>query len=190
MSLRAWLLVSALGTAPVLAAPATGPARHVVHSVLQLPDSLRARMLAALGRGDVVGAVSLWELETGKNAPQWLLSFQAAFSPANQRAGPCIQVARDVFEGFKRLGMKPSYVRFNTTVSEWGDDFIAFERRAGAPGSTIRISDNSLHFAVQIEGRIYDAMTGPTGLAATEYLKRLYTPAPGGISVQTLERLP
>jgi len=190
MNVRGLLLAIVLCTAPVLASPATGPARQVLHAVLQMPDSLRVRMLAALARGEFAGAISLWELETGKNAPQWLLAFQSAFSTTNQRAGPCIQVARDVFEGFKRLGMKPSYVRLSTTVTEWGDDFIAFERRAGEPRSAIRISDNALHFAVQVEDRIYDAMTGPTGLTVIEYLKRLYSPAPGGISVQTLERLP
>jgi hypothetical protein len=186
--MRTWLLVAALGTTPVLAAPATGPARHVVHSVLQLPDSLRARMLAALGRGDVVGAVSLWELETGKNAPQWLLSFQAAFSPANQRAGPCIQVARDVFEGFKRLGARPTFIEFVARGPRRFDKIIAFELRAGKPSSTIQISENALHYAVQVEDRVYDAMTGPVGLSLAEYMKRLQTP--GSLSMKTLSQLP
>ncbi|ATB34208.1 hypothetical protein [Melittangium boletus] len=190
MNVRGLFLVIALGTTPVLASPATGPARQVLHAVLQIPDSLRVRMLAALARGDLAGAISLWELETGKNAPQWLLAFQAAFNTTNQRAGPCIQVARDVFEGFKQLGMKPSYVRFSTTVTEWGDDFIAFERRAGEPRSAVQISNNALHFAVQIENRIYDAMTGPTGLIVTDYLKRIHSPASGGISMQLVEQLP
>jgi len=190
MSLRLLLWTLVLGTTPVLAAPATGPARQVLSAVLQMPDSLRVRLLAALARGDLAGAISLWELETGKDIPPWLLAFQAAFNTANQRAGPCIQVARDVFEGFTRLGMKPSYVRFSTHVTEWGDDFISFEKRAGEPRSAVRISDNAVHFAVQIENRVYDAMTGPMGLSVSDYLKRLYSPASGGINMQPVGQLP
>ena len=190
MNVRGWLLALLLGTTPVLASPALEPARQAVRTVVGMPDSLRVRLMALLARGDLAGAISLWELETGKDAPQWLLAFQAAFNTTNQRAGPCIQVARDVFEGFKRLGMKPTYVRFSTQVSALGDDFIAFERRAGEPRSTIRISDNALHFAVQVEERVYDAMTGPMGLTVTEYVKRLHTLAPGGITLRTVEKLP
>lgn len=185
MRARGWLLALLLGTTPVLSAPATGP---VVQAVLQMPDSLRVRILALLARGDLAGAISLWELETGKDAPQWLLAFQAAFSTANQRAGPCIQVARDVFEGFKRLGARPSYIQFVTSGPKRFDKVIAFELREGEPASTIQISENALHYAVQVEDRLYDAMTGPLGLTLTEYMKRLNTH--GSLSMKTVSQIP
>src|SRR6218665_2662313 len=188
MNVRGLLLAIVLCPAPVLASPATGPARQVLHAVLQMPDSLRARVLAALARGDIAGAISLWELETGKNAPQWLLAFQSAFSTANQRAGPCIQVARDVFEGFKRLGAKPSYIEFVTKGSNRFDRVIAFELRDGDPSSTIQISENALHYAVQVENRLYDAMTGPVGLSLAEYMNRLNSP--GKLSMRTVGQIP
>ncbi len=61
------------------------------------------------------------------------------------------------------------------------------ERRAGEPLSTIQISDNSVHFAVKIKDRVYDAMTGPTGLAVTEYLER--QKSPGQLSMQVVREL-
>jgi hypothetical protein len=188
MHVRAWLLSLLLGTTPVLASPATGPARQVVQAVLRMPDSLRVRLMALLARGDLAGAISLWELETGKDAPQWLLAFQAAFSTANQRAGPCIQVARDVFEGFKRFGAKPAYIEFVTKGTNRFDKVIAFELHEGEPSSTIQISENALHYAVQVENRLYDAMTGPAGLTVAEYMKRLQTP--GSLSMKAVSQIP
>lgn len=188
MRIRCWLVALLLVSAPTLAGPTQGTAEWVTQAVLQIPDSLRLRILATLARGDLSDAIALWELETGHEAPQWLQAFQSAFSVANQRAGPCIQVARSVFEGFKQLGANPAYLRFTAKGTQWGDEFIAFERRADDPLSTIRISDNAIHYAVQVEDRIYDAMTGPTGLTVAEYMKRILSP--GGLSTQPLSQLP
>lgn len=160
----------------------------VREAVLQMPSSFKARMLAAIARGDLGGAIALWELEMGRRAPEWLTNFQAAFNAANQRAGPCVEVARSVFEGFRRLGEKPVYVRFASTGSVRGANLIAWERRAGEPLITIQISDNSVHFAVQIKERLYDALTGPKGLTVTEYTMRLKSP--GNLSMQVVSELP
>ena len=188
MRTRCLLLALILVSTPALAGPPQGTAEWVTQAVLQMPDSLRVRLLATLARGDIPGAIALWELETGHDAPQWLLAFQSAFSVANQKAGPCVQVAKSVFEGFKQLGANPTYVRFTTTVVRRGDNFMAFDLRAGDPSSAIQISDNALHFVVQVEGKLYDAMTGPMGLTIAEYMKRLNSP--GSISMQTASQLP
>ena len=188
MNIR-WLVVAvALSATPTLASPVSGTAESLAQLVLQMPDTLRTRILAALARGDLAGAISIWELEMGRSAPKWLQAFQSAFSTDNQKAGPCIEVARSVFEGFKRLGATPSYIRLSTTGTRWGDDFIAFELRAGDPRSSIQISNNAVHYAVQVGERIYDAMTGPKGLMMTEYMKRLHSP--GSLSMQAVSQLP
>jgi len=168
-----WLVVAvALGATTTLATPMTGasPARIqplliaqvanaprlLTATVLQMPDSVRTRMLASLAQGDVAGAISMWELEMGRQAPQWILLFQTAFSRENQRAGPCIDVAKNIAAGFKHLGGKPTFIRFTSR----GSDYLAFELRAGV---------------VQFRDKIYDAFTGPQGLTMQEYLKRLVT---------------
>ncbi|HLM43978.1 MAG TPA: hypothetical protein VK458_08925, partial [Myxococcaceae bacterium] len=139
-----WLVVAvALGATTTLATPMTGasPARIqplliaqvanaprlLTATVLQMPDSVRTRMLASLAQGDVAGAISMWELEMGRQAPQWILLFQTAFSRENQRAGPCIDVAKNIAAGFKHLGGKPTFIRFTSR----GSDYLAFELRAG-----------------------------------------------------------
>jgi hypothetical protein len=187
-----WLVVALVFAATLPAAPskaqvASVPSR-LTEAVLQMPDTLRARMLAALARGDLAGAISMWELEMGRSAPKWLQAFQSAFSAENQRAGPCIEVARGVFEGFKRLGANPSYIRFAASGTRRGDKLIAFELRVGDPHGIIQLSNNAVHYAVQIGDRIYDAMTGPTGLPVADYMARLHSP--GVLSMQTVSQLP
>lgn len=188
MNVRWLVVVVALATTTTLASPPTGTAEQVSSAVLQMPDTLRTRMLAALARGDLAGAIHMWQLETGRDAPQWLQAFQSAFSTDNQKAGPCIQVARSIFDGFQRLGSNPTYVRFTAMGTRWGDDFIAFELRAGEPRSTIQISNNAIHYAVQVGDRVYDAMTGPMGLVMSEYIQRLH--CPGSLAMQTVSQLP
>jgi hypothetical protein len=204
MLLRWIVLISVVGATWAAASPAVHmPVRHaqqlatsqlsivpglVLEAVLQMPSTLKARMLAAIARGDLAGAIALWELEMGRRAPQWLTEFQAAFNVVNQRAGPCVEVAKSVFEGFRRLGEKPAYVRFTSTGSMHGANFIGWERRAGEPSSTFQISVSSYHYAVQLKDRVYDAMTGPTGLTVAEYMNRLTSP--GDLSMQVVSGLP
>ncbi len=195
-----WMVVLAvvLGAVPVVASPTTRvPVVHVQRLilaqtvglpgrlsqvVLQMTDTLRAQMLAAIARGDVAGAIALWELETGHQAPLWLRAMQEAFNTANQRAGPCIEVARSIFEGFRHLGANPSYLRF----SAQGSRFLGFEMRAGKPSSTVQVSELRMHLVVQVKDRVYDAFTGPTGLPVSEYLKRLVTEEGATITSQVV----
>lgn len=121
----------------------------------------------------------------GRQAPLWLRAFQNAFSTDNQRAGPCVEVAKAIFEGFRRLGAEPSFVRFTAH----GSRFLGFEMRAGKPGSTIQVSELRTHVVVQVKDRLYDAFTGPAGLPVSEYVKRLVTEPGASITPQTVSSL-
>ncbi|WP_309888904.1 hypothetical protein [Archangium sp.] len=169
MLVRWMVLVVLWGAVPVSASPTTplpaayaqrfilaqtvGIPGQLSRSVLLVTDTFRAQMLGAIARGDIAGAIALWELEMGR------------------RAGPCIEVARSVFEGFKRLGESPSYVRFTAQ----GSRFLGFEMSAGKSSSTVQVSELRMHVVVQVKERFYDAFTGPAGLPEAEYLKRLVT---------------
>lgn len=152
-------------------------------------ESTRAKMLAALARGDIPAAIVAWQANTGRqNIPQWLGNLQAAFQVANQRAGPCKQVAQSIFEGFKQLGKDPNYLHFRTSGTHKTANLIGFEVRAGEPRSLVQVSNNSTHYAVQVGNRVYDAFTGPAGLEVSEYLKRLLSP--GTITYEAVSTLP
>ncbi|HYO58941.1 hypothetical protein [Archangium sp.] len=154
-----------------IAQAVTQPLR-VSQSVLQMTDTFRAQMLEMLARGEVQNAIALYQLETGRQTlPQWLRLFELAFTAENRRPGPCIEVARRVFMAFQQLGGTPSFIRF----SSQGSNYIGFEMRAGEPRSTVQLSDLSLHVAVRLQNRIYDAFTGPQGLPVDEYMRRLTT---------------
>jgi hypothetical protein len=131
-----------------------------------LPDSLRVKMLEALTRGDVIGAIGLWRLHTGREGalPRALQAFQEAFNAANRIAGPCERVARDIHEGFKFLGGTPRYARISSTQGP----FLTWQGR-------VLVSDNKLHRAVRYGERIYDAFTGPAGMLESEYRLHMLT---------------
>lgn len=179
-----WAVVLVLlAVAPVMASPMAGVPTRLIQLLPQMPSSLQARMLAALARGDLAGAMALWEAQMGRKAPEWLRAFQAAFSTGNQRAGPCVEVAKSIFEGFKQLGTSPSYLRFTAQ----GSRFLGFEMRAGEPRSTVQVSELRFHMAVQVKDRVYDAFTGPGGLPLTDYLQRLTTEPGATITRQVIE---
>lgn len=139
-----------------------------------LPDSIRIKMLGALVRGDIRGAISLWQLHTNRDkAPAALQAMQDAYSVANRAMGPCMQVAKDIFSGFKAFGGSPQYIRF---VPPGKVPYLGWEMRGGDPRSTIQVSDLGKHYAVMVNGRIYDAFTGSEGMLLNEYLRRLVTP--------------
>ena len=128
-----------------------------------LPDSVRLKMLAAVARGDIAGAISMWQLATNRDTvPPALSALQAAFSLANRVAGPCARVAKDIHQGFQSLGGNPQYLRISST----GGQFLSWQNRT-------LISNNNIHFLVEYEGKLYDAFTGPAGMLRTEYLKNL-----------------
>ena len=60
--MRRWLmLLWVLCSATSVAAPPPGVAEQVSHTVLRSASSLNARMLMMIARGDVAGAVSMWQ---------------------------------------------------------------------------------------------------------------------------------
>lgn len=128
-----------------------------------LPDSVRIKMLAAIARGDIAGAISMWQLATGRDGvPPPLMALQTAFNVTNRVAGPCARVAKDILEGFRSVGGNPEVVR----ISGSQGNFISWQNRA-------MMSDNNIHFLIEYEGRFYDAFTGPMGLSRADYLKNL-----------------
>jgi len=156
------------------ASPPSLPTRALLTTV---PDSVRLKMLAALARGDIAGAISLWQLHTNRETvPAALQAMQSAYHVANRVMGPCIQVARDISNGFKTFGGNPQYVRF---MPPGRTPFLGWEMRAGEPKSTIQVSDIGRHYAVMMNDKVYDAFTGPDGMVLGEYLKRLV--AHGGV---------
>lgn len=176
------LVLLLMGPGRVVAAPGVGHTPHGIRTsdvAHVLPDSIRLRMLAALVRGDIESAIAMYQLHTGiQEVPKWLQAFQAAFSAANRVAGPCERVAEDVFEGFHKLGANPSYIRFTTLGEGPAANLIGFELRAGEPSSTVMITTQRFHYAVQVKDRIYDAFTGSGGLEWAEYVRRLAVHSP------------
>lgn len=159
---------------------------RVSPSVLQMADTVRSQMLVALARGDIQKAISLYQLGTGRETiPQWLRLFELAFSAENRRPGSCIEVARRISLAFQQLGGKPEFIRFTPQ----GSRYIGFEMRAGEPRSTVQLSDLSLHVAVRLQNKIYDAFTGPQGLPGDEYLRRLVTEDGMKIASEVLNNL-
>jgi hypothetical protein len=171
MRARLFGLLVLLATTATVAAPVMQPLR-VSQSVLQVTDTFRAQMLAMLARGDLQGAIALYQLETGRQTlPKWLQLLELAFAAENRRPGPCIEVARSISKAFQQMGGKPEFIRFTSH----GSRYIAFEMRAGEPRSTVQLSDLSLHVAVRLQNKLYDAFTGPQGLPEDEYIRRLVT---------------
>jgi hypothetical protein len=136
----------------------------VLASVLAaVPDTVRVKMLAAIARGDIAGAISLWQLATNRDTvPPALAALQSAFGLANRVAGPCARVAKDIYQGFKSLGGNPQYLRVSSTEGP----FLSWRNRT-------LMSDNNVHFLVAHEGMLYDAFTGPVGMSRVEYLENL-----------------
>ncbi|MFL5350995.1 hypothetical protein, partial [Archangium sp.] len=122
-----------------------------------------------LVRGDIAGAIALYEAETGQAAPAWLMELQGAYSVANQQAGKCQQVARIIHTAFGKLGQTPQFVAFTTSRQT---PYMVFELTSG---KTASISHTGYHVAVRLGDLIYDAYTGPLGMKLSDYLSRAHT---------------
>jgi hypothetical protein len=155
------VLVAFLTFAPSLPAQATSLSPPTSQVVLgQVPDSIKMRMLAAVVRGDIAGAISLYQLHTGREAvPRALQALQAAFNVSNQIAGRCHQVAKEIHQGLTFLGGKAEYLRISSTAGE----ILSWRGR-------VLVSNNNLHVAVRHGDRLYDAFTGPAGMVEAEYV--------------------
>lgn len=161
------LLVAGAASGPSQAAPPASAATLVQASVLSA-DSIRLKLLAYLARGDIAGAIVMYQVHTGKVAPTWLMDLQAAYGVANQAAGRCQQVARIIHTAFIKLGQTPQYIAFRTKGDE---EFMVFEL---ASGRSAPVSRNAYHVAVRVGDLIYDAYTGPLGMKLADYLPCLH----------------
>lgn len=81
----------------LLAMPAgAGPLSSVQEVIFAITESTRARLVVCLARGDIAGAVAMYQVHTGRQAPDWLKNLQVAYSAASQAPGKCQEVARIV----------------------------------------------------------------------------------------------
>ncbi len=154
----------------------SGPARAATPSTavswiqpgLLSASTIQTRLLACLARGDIVGAIAMYEAETGRVAPVWLRNLEVAYSAASQTAGRCQQVARILHTAFTRLGQKPEYVAIRALEKR---EYMVFDMPNGkSPG----ITQNGYHVIVRVEDMVYDAYTGPLGMKSADYLSRLH----------------
>lgn len=171
-TIRNWvlrlLLLAGVMAIPTPAASAPTLIPLVQQSLLTGASSIQFKILTYLSRGDIVGAIALYEAETGHAPPAWLLNLQGAYSTANQVVGRCQQAARTIHNAFTQLEQKPQYIAFKAKADE---EFITFDLASGKSPS---ITANGYHVAVRMGERIHDAYTGPLGMTLKEYMSRLH----------------
>lgn len=146
-------------------APVLAEAARVVPGIM---ESTRARLLAALARGDISAAIVAYEADTGRPAPAWLTNLQTAYSAANQVAGKCQEVARTLYTAYDRLGQKPEYIAFRARGQI---DYMTFDLLNGKNAPVTR---TGYHVAIKSGDMIHDAYTGPLGMKLSDYLARLH----------------
>jgi hypothetical protein len=156
----------------LLAAPAgAGPVPPTQATAMAITESTRAKLLVYLARGDIAGAITMYEVHTGQQAPAWLRSLEVAYSVASRTAGKCQDVARIIHQAFTQLGKSPEYVAFRTPQQ----GYIVFEF---ADGKQVSVSRTGYHLAVKLGEMIHDAYTGPLGMKLSEYQTRLHAIEP------------
>jgi len=138
---------------------------------MAITESTRAKLLAYLARGDIAGAITMYEVHTGQQAPGWLRNLQVAYSAASQLPGKCQDVARAIHQALSQLGKGPEYVAFRVQ----GQGYMIFEF---ADGKQVSVSRTGYHVAVKLGDIIHDAYTGPLGMNLSEYLSRLHAVDP------------
>ncbi|QRN98512.1 hypothetical protein JRI60_05525 [Archangium violaceum] len=154
---------------PVLLAQASSPVMSTAaRAVPTIMESTRARLVAALARGDVSAAIVAYEADTGRQAPTWLTNLQTAYSAASQVVGKCQEVARTIYMAYDRLDQKPEYIAFRARN---GIDYMTFDLVNGKNTSVTR---TGYHVAVKVGDLIRDAYTGPLGMKLSDYLARLH----------------
>jgi hypothetical protein len=163
-----WLLLLVGAVSGPARATSPSSAVSVVQASLLGADSIRVKLLEYLARGDIPGAIAMYEAHTGKVAPAWLMDLQVAYGVANQAAGKCQQVARIIHTAFSKLGQTPQYIAFTTARQK---PYMVFEL---ANGKDVSVSHTGYHVAVRLGDLIYDAYTGPFGMKFSEYQSRLH----------------
>ena len=142
----------------------------VVQVVPSIMESTRAKVLAALARGDVPGAIAAYEVHVGSKAPEWLRALQTAYSVKSQEVGKCQEVARVLHEAYSKLGKVPEFIAIQANNAR---QYLAFDM---PNGKVSYLTKNGYHAAVRVGDLIYDAFTGPLGMKQTEYFTRLKAP--------------
>lgn len=144
------------------------PAIPVQEASLAITESTRARLLVYLARGDIAGAIAMYETHTGRVAPIWLKNLQSAYGVASQVSGKCQEVARTIHMAFTHLGKNPEYL---ASHSRQRNAYMVFELLSG---KEVAVSRNGYHVAVRSGELIYDAYTGLVGMKLSDYLARLH----------------
>lgn len=162
------LLLAGAWMSPAVAAQRTG--LLLPTHLLAVAESTRLKLMACLARGDIAGALAMYEAHTGRVAPAWLQELQVAYSVASQKVGSCQQVARTIHTAFSRLGQQPQYVAFRAQNEH---PYMTFDL---ANGKSTAVTQNSYHVAVRLGDIVYDAYTGAPGMKMVDYLSRLQSP--------------
>lgn len=155
--------------APVGTARAAVPVARVVVGEILAADSVRTHTLELMARGQVQEAIDYWVLSTGQEAPKWLLAAKLAFDASKQVMGACQGVARTLYTAFTQMGGRPELMELRTQAVR-GARFIHFRM---LNGKDMMLTDNGYHLLVRMNGRAYDAYTGPAGMLWAEYTSRL-----------------
>jgi hypothetical protein len=146
--------------------PRTAP-EVAMRAVPSIMESTRAKMLAALARGDISGAIAAYEVHVGQRAPEWLRAIQTAYSAKSQEVGRCQEVARIIHTAYSKLGQSPQFIAFRANANY---DYITFD----APNGKVQtLTHTGYHVAIQIGDVIRDAFTGPVGMKFADYFARL-----------------
>ena len=163
------LLLWALITPPA-AAQAVPPLQGAaVASTPPGTDSEKAHILSLLIKGDIDQAITYWGVANiGRQAPAWLVALKTSYEVSRQAAGQCQAVARGIHTAFTQLGGKPQFVELRN--ADKTIDYMVFRTAAGRD---LNVTRTGYHVLVRLEGRAYDAFTGPSGLPWREYMSRL-----------------
>jgi hypothetical protein len=157
----------ALAGSQVVANPALPTNSHDAH--------IRNLLLS----GKVADALSFAKEHHGR-VPVYLNKYAEAFSVDNQRVGNCQAVARALQAGLSRLGARAEYLAIK---SEW--DYPVFRLLDGREKT---LSHSGYHVVVRVEGMIYDAYTGPTGMKLADYLSRIIVPDGATVFTQVVQK--
>lgn len=113
-------------------------------SVPSIMESTRAKVLAALARGDVVGAISAYEVHVGQRAPEWLRALQTAYSAKSQEVGRCQEVARILHTAYSNLGKTVEFIAIRANNMR---QYMAFD---SPDGRGLPVTKNGYHAAVKV----------------------------------------
>lgn len=130
-------------------------------------NSYDAHIRNLLLSGKVADALNYARQHYGR-VPDFLNKYSEAFKVDNQKVGQCQEVARAIHAALSNLGAKAEYIAIRV---KW--DHPLFKLKEGAEKT---MSFNGNHYAVRVEGVVYDAFTGPEGMKVEEYLSRIILP--------------